>query len=31
MNIIVNAGKTSQRILSWEETVSEFNLSKKAM
>lgn len=31
MEIIVNAGKASQRILSWEEAVSEFNLSRTAM
>lgn len=27
MSIIVNKGKDNQRILSWEEVVSEFNLS----
>ncbi len=31
MNIIVNLGKESQQILSWEEAVAEFNLSRTAM
>ena len=31
MDIIVNLGKVSQRTLSWEEAVSEFNLSRTAM
>ena len=31
MSIIINLGKVSQRVLSWEEAVSEFNLSRTAM
>ena len=31
MSIIVNLGKESQRILSWEEAVAKFNLSRTAM
>lgn len=31
MDIIVNLGKVSQRTLSWEEAVLEFNLSRTAM
>ena len=31
MDIIVNLGKVSQRTLSWEEAVLEFNLSRIAM
>ena len=31
MSIIVNLGKVSQRVLSWEEGVTEFNLSRTAM
>ena len=31
MSIIVNLGKDDQRTLSWEEAVTEFNLSRAAM
>ena len=31
MSVIVNIGNASQRILSWEEAVVEFNLSRTAM
>lgn len=31
MSVIVNLGKPSQRVLSWEEAVEEFNLSRTAM
>lgn len=31
MSIIVNLGKISQRVLSWEEAVTEFNLSRIAI
>lgn len=31
MSIIVNLGKVGQRIVSWEEAIAEFNLSRTAM
>lgn len=31
MSVIVNLGKENQKILTWEEAVTEFNLSRTAM
>ena len=31
MTIIVNLGKVTQRVVDWEEAVTEFNLSRTAM
>lgn len=31
MIIVINLGKANQRVLSWEEAVTEFSLSRTAM
>lgn len=31
MSVIVNLDSSTQRVLSWEEAVEEFNLSRNAM